>query len=151
MLLEQRPYHIRVIGGDGVAVQRQCLVELLFVIDGADIDGDTLLMEIGDFRIGGLLCPDANLVEDGAVELARRVVEVAVGEALEEDVWLPLAQQLKLAWMEGEEQRMGEEVVLLADVIDLPRQSFQKLSPRSSIPTSAARNTGFFPAAFCSS
>ena len=61
--------HIRAVRRDGIAVEREGFVELFFGIDGADIDDDVLLVIGFDFFVGGFLRPEADLVEDGAVEI----------------------------------------------------------------------------------
>ena len=58
----------------------------------------SFIKEYGDVALKRRTDPD--FVEDGSVEFRRRIVEIAVWEALQEDVVFPFAQELELAWME---------------------------------------------------
>ena len=94
--------HVGAVGRDGVAVERQRLVQLFFRVNGADIDDDVLLVVFFDFFVGGFFRPEADFVEDGAVEFfIDGALQVAGREALDEDGGIPFLQQLQLAWMEG--------------------------------------------------
>ena len=120
-LAEERIDHVGAVGRDGVAVERQRLVQLFFRVDGADIDDDVLLVVGFDLLVGGFLRPEADLVEDRAVEIfIDGALQVAGREALDENGWIPFLQQLQLARVEGEDQAVGEDVLLLADLVDLP-------------------------------
>ena len=82
--------HVGAVGCDGVAVERKGLVELVFVINGADIDDDVLLVIFFDLFVGGFFRPEADFVEDGAVEFfIDGALQIAGREALDEDGGIP--------------------------------------------------------------
>ena len=121
-LAEKRIDHIGAVRRDGIAVEGEGFVEFVFVVNGADIDDNVLLVVFFDLFVGGFLCPEADFVEDCAVEIfIDGAFQIAGGEALDEDGGIPFLQQLQLARMEGQDQTVGEDVLLLTDFIDLAR------------------------------
>ena len=87
--------HVGAVGRDGVAVKREGFVEFGFRVNGADIDDDVLLVVFFDLFVGGFLRPEADLVEDGAVELfIDGALQIAGREALDEDGRIPFLQEL---------------------------------------------------------
>ena len=57
-LAENRIDHVRAVRRDGIAVEREGFVELVFSINGADIDDDVLLVVFFDFFVGGFFRPE---------------------------------------------------------------------------------------------
>ncbi len=106
-LAEDRIDHVGAVGRDGVAVECEGFVEFGFRINGANIDDDVLLVVFFDFFVGGFFRPEADFVEDGAVEFfIDGALQIAGREALDEDGGIPFLQQLELAWMEGKNQNV---------------------------------------------
>ena len=89
-LAENRIDHVRAVRRDGIAVEREGLVELVFIVNGADIDDDVFLVVCLDLFVGGFFRPEADFVEDRAVEIfIDRALQITWREALDEDGGIP--------------------------------------------------------------
>ena len=104
-LAEERIDHVGTVRRDGIAIEGEGFVELIFVVNGADIDDDILLVISFNLFVGGFLRPNADFVEDRAVEIfIDGALQIAGREALDEDGGIPFLQKLELTRMEGENQ-----------------------------------------------
>lgn len=89
-LAEDGVDHVGAVSCDGIAIECEGFVEFVFVVNGADIDDDVLLVVGFNLFVGGFLCPEADFVEDGSIELfVNRAFQIAWREALDENGWIP--------------------------------------------------------------